>query len=59
MKQNNIESNTLSEEDKKKNKLITAYRIPMVGGNSYYGVAHQDPSGESNATQNSDGGGGE
>lgn len=32
----------LQEEEKKKNKLFTAYRIPMVGGSYFYGVASSD-----------------
>lgn len=39
-------------EEEKKQKLITTYRIPMVGGGYFYGVASSDgatvaPSGDS------------
>ena len=51
-----LESKELSEEDKKK-KLFTAYRIPMVGGASFYGIAH--PEGGTVAPADGGSGGGE
>lgn len=48
---------TVQEEENKKNKLFTAYRIPMVGGSSFYGITHPPASGESSSDGGGSGGG--
>lgn len=45
------------KEDEKKKSILKAYRIPMVGGASYYGVA--SPDGGTVAPSTGDGGGAE
>lgn len=47
----------LHEEEKKKNKLITAYRIPMVSGSSFYGIASTDAPAAPDGGSSSNGGG--
>ena len=53
MNQNDKPEVELQEETKK--KLITTYRVPMVGGSYYYGVASPDGG---TVAPSADGGGG-
>ena len=54
---NQTETTEVDLQEETKKKLITTYRIPMVGGGYFYGVA--SPDGGTVAPSGDGGGGGE